>query len=78
MCGSTYTWIFFFNGIELHDPWLTESTDAEWQAQRADHEVIQVFSDAVGQLSTIALFKGQIVHEKPLNYTLLKDELGGM
>lgn len=41
---------FFFSGIELHDPWLTESTDAEWQAQRADHEVIQVFSDAVGQL----------------------------
>ena len=42
---------FFPNGIELHDPWLIESTDAKWQTQRADYEVMHVFSDAAGQLS---------------------------
>lgn len=42
---------FFPNGIEVHDPWLIESTDAEWQTQRADYEVMHVFSDAAGQLS---------------------------
>ena len=41
---------FFFNGIELHDPLLIESTGAEWKTQRADYEVMHVFSDAVGQL----------------------------
>ena len=41
---------FFFSGIELHDLWLIESTGAKWQTQRADYEVMHVFSDAVGQL----------------------------
>ena len=48
---------FFFSGIELHDPWLTESTDAEWQAQRADYEVICRFSTArrVGPLNRLVV-----------------------
>ena len=47
--GSISTWVFF-NGIELYDPRLVESTEAELQTQRADYEVLHVFSVAAGWL----------------------------
>ena len=64
LCGSIYTWIFFFSKVSttvLHNTHWVDSTESEPQIRRDNYNIILGFSTVQEVCApTPALFKGQL------------------